>query len=411
MNILVAGLGFVGLTTALGFAEKGHNVFGFDTDKQKTVELMDGKLTISEPGLTEAISRHLNNNFKVLSALSDFTADIQAIFICVGTPCDANGQADLHYVFNSFGMLKNIIGSDIFNGVIVIKSTVPPSTTKTKIIPYLCEKGISVKVANNPEFLREGYCWDDFMNPDRIVCGAEDFSTENLLRDIYKKFNAPVVFTSLNTAEFIKYLSNNMLANMISFSNEMAMIAQAIGDISVKRAFEILQMDKRWADAPMKSYMYPGCGFGGYCLPKDLQAMIAHAKHSGVSPDILESVQNINQTMPSYFAEQVLSTSGSGNIGILGLSFKPCSDDVRESPAASIITAILNKGYRKIYAYDPVANANFKKAYDFKINYCGSINEVCEGAKTVMIVTAWAEFKGVDKLYPNVKFIDGRYIL
>jgi UDPglucose 6-dehydrogenase len=261
-------------------------------------------------------------------------------------------------------------------------------------------------VANNPEFLREGYCWDDFMNPDRIVCGTDYPGAADTLKAIYRNFNAPVVITSLNTAEFIKYLSNTMLASMISFSNEMSMIAHAIGGVSVKQAFEALHMDKRWADASMKSYVYPGCGFGGYCLPKDLQAMIAHAGDYGTSSLLLESVQSVNQSMSSFFAEQV---SVHESIGILGLSFKPGSDDVRESPAAGLISLLLEKG--RIYAYDPVANTEFQKVYSLPIHYCESADEVCKRAKTVIIVTAWPEFRGIDKRWPDVRFIDGRYML
>jgi len=262
--ILVLGIGFVGLTTALGFAEKGHSVLGFDIDKSKTAELSSGKTALYEPGLAEALRRHLGVRFNMLSKLPDTADDIQAIFICVETPCKDNGQADLRYVFDALDMLEPMLKSDSFGGILVIKSTVPPSTAKTKIIPYLRAKGISVPVANNPEFLREGLGWDDFINPDRIVCGSEDPISAEILKAIYKDFNAPIIFTSLNTAEFIKYLSNTMLASMISFSNEMCMIAQTIGDISVKQAFEILHMDKRWADASMKQYVYPGCGFGRF---------------------------------------------------------------------------------------------------------------------------------------------------
>jgi len=410
MNITVMGLGFVGLTTALGLAEKGHTVLGYDPDKEKTAELTSGKVSLYEPNLTEALSRHLGRNFNILPALQETAADIQAIFICVGTPCGDDGAVDLRYVFGALDMLEPTLRHDSFCGVIIIKSTVPPGTTKTKIIPYLRGKKIKVPVVSNPEFLREGYCWNDFMNPDRIVCGTEDPVAVDVIKAVYKDFNAPIITTSLNTAEFIKYLSNNMLSNMISFSNEMSMIANAVGDISVKQAFETLHLDWRWNNAGMRHYVYPGCGFGGYCLPKDLEAMIAQAKSYGITPTLLESVQTVNKSMPSFFANQV-TADVSENIGVLGLSFKPKSGDVRSTPAADIISILLKKGYKSLYVYDPEAQKMFQKEFSLPVNYCESVDEVCRQVKTVIIVTAWPQFKGIDKQWPDVKFIDGRYML
>jgi len=372
--------------------------------------LASGKVSLYEPNLPEALSRHLGRNFNVLNALPENTVDINAVFICVGTPCGDDGAADLRYVFSALDMLEPILRADSFNGVIIIKSTVPPGTTKTRIIPYLRKKNINVPVVNNPEFLREGYCWDDFIKPDRIVIGTENTEAINVMKAIYKNFKAPVIVTSHNTAEFIKYLSNNMLANMISFSNEMSMIAGAIGDISIKQAFETLHLDKRWGKASMRHYVYPGCGFGGYCLPKDLEAMIAQAKNYGITPALLESVQVVNQSIPSFFVNQI-TADVSENIGILGLSFKPKSDDVRSTPAAEIISSLLNKGYKSIYVYDPEANHTFQKEFSFPVHYCESADEVCKQAKIVLLVTAWQQFKGIDKRWTDVKLIDGRYML
>jgi len=410
MKIAVMGLGFVGLTTALGLAEKGHAVLGYDPDKEKISELASGKVSLYEPNLTEALSRHFGGNFNILTTLEKAAADTQAIFICVGTPCGDDGAVDLRYMFSALDMLEPMLRHGSFKGVIIIKSTVPPGTAKTKIIPYLRKKNIAAPVVSNPEFLREGYCWNDFMNPDRIVCGTEDPAAAEVIKDVYKDFKAPIITTSLNTAEFIKYLSNNMLANMISFSNEMSMIANAIGDISVKQAFETLHLDWRWNDAGMRHYVYPGCGFGGYCLPKDLEAMIAHAKNYGITPALLESVQTVNRSMPSFFANKITADI-SENIGVLGLSFKPKSGDVRSTPAADIISTLLKKGYKSLYVYDPEAKEAFQKEFSFPVNYCESVDEVCKQAKTVIIVTAWPQFKGIDKQWLDVKFIDGRYML
>lgn len=405
MIILIIGLGFVGLTTALGFADKGHIVYGVDNDSHKIDELSKSSINLYEPGLNDALKRNLNKSFNLISVLPENICNIDVVFICVGTPCREDGSVDLSCIFSAIdGLNKN------FKGLLIIKSTVPPATTKEKIIPYIKHKKLNCSVAVNPEFLREGYSWEDFMNPDRIVCGIEDDTVAEILKSIYRDFNAPVIITTLNTAEYIKYLSNTMLANMISFSNEMSIIANAIGNIFVKQAFEALHADKRWGGAPMKNYVYPGCGFGGYCLPKDLSAMITQAKDYGVEPALLKAIQSINRTMPSFYVSQLMKEKPK-NIGILGLSFKPHTNDVRHSPAVPIIKEIINKGCREIYAYDPVSNGAFKQAYPFEIHYCNGADEVCKKTKNVIIITAWEEFKGIDKLFPEVKFIDGRHIL
>ena len=375
---------------------------------KKPQNLTEKNVSLFESGLTKAFARHFGNNFTVYSDPPTDISSFDAVFICVGTPCDEMGRADLRYIYGALDMLN--LQLEQFGGVVVIKSTVPPDTAKTKIIPHLRGKGITAPVVSNPEFLREGCCWKDFINPDRIVCGVDNQRAADVMKSIYRDFDAPVIVTSLNTAEFIKYLSNNMLASMISFSNEMSMIAKEIGDISIKQAFETLHMDRRWNSAPMKSYVYPGCGFGGDCLPKDLQAMISHARSYDISPTLLQSVLAVNNKMTDFFVGQV-TADVTENIGILGLSFKYGSDDVRFSPAAGIISALLDKGYRHIYAYDPVANSAFRDNYDFQINYCGSIEEVCKKANTVIITTAWPEFKKANDFFPEVCFIDGRYIL
>ena len=408
MNILIMGLGYVGLTAALGFAEKGHKVFAYDSNPEKLKTLIEKTDSLFEPGLSEAFACHYGNNLIVFPGPPPDISEVDAVFICVSTPCDDDGRCDLRNIYAAIDTLK--LKSGEFSGIIVIKSTVPPDTAKTKIIPYLQNRGVTAPVASNPEFLREGCCWNDFITPDRIVCGVEDENTADVMKEIYKDFNAPIVLTTLNTAEFIKYLSNNMLSTMISFSNEMSKVANAIGDISIRQAFKALHMDKRWEKAPMKSYVYPGCGFGGECLPKDLQAMITHAKSYGVSPIMLQTAQDINNSMTDFFIKQI-TADVSENIGILGLSFKPYTDDVRFSPAAGIISALIEKGYQHIYAHDPAANGAFHESYAFPINYCDSIEELCQKAKTVIITTAWPQFRGLDKLFKDVCFVDGRYML
>jgi UDPglucose 6-dehydrogenase len=339
------------------------------------------------------------------------------MFFCVGTPGGENGAADLTYLFSALDSVVNHLNSEKFR-VLVIKSTVPPGTTKKEIIPYLHAKGFSegkaFAVANNPEFLREGKCWEDFIKPDRIVLGTGNEKAFEILRALYEPFNAPVHQVSLNTGEFIKYLSNTLLASLISYSNEMAVIADAIGDIDTGKAFRILHEDKRMKGSGITSYLYPGCGYGGYCLPKDTQAMAAQARMNGVIPRLLEDVIAINGRMPAYFIRKITSSvSREKTVGILGLSFKPDSDDMRDSPAARIISLLIKEGYDNIAAYDPaVPLEQFEKAYKFEhIYYCGSGEEVCEKSDVIVLVTAWAEFKGLFSAFSQKIWVDCRYFL
>lgn len=366
--------------------------------------------------MDNALARNLNESFFAgkdpLSAVreSDF------IFLCVGTPCGENGEADLQYLYAAIDTFAPVIDDGKYR-VIVVKSTVPPSTTSERIIPYLQSKGYfpgtQFGVANNPEFLREGKCWEDMVNADRIVCGIGDEKSETMLRSLYESFNAPFFAVSHNTGEFIKYLSNTLLATMISFSNEMSKAADAIGDISVRDAFKILHLDRRWAGCEMKSYVYPGCGFGGYCLPKDTQAMTAKAISKGYKPEILQSVIKTNESMPGFMAEKIMTAARQEEkIGIMGLSFKPGSDDVRDSSSAKIIKQLLAGGYKRIYAFDPVANEAFAKEYSLgEVVYCDSLQSLCESADVLVIATAWPEFAGVNKLYPQKPMVDCRYFL
>jgi UDPglucose 6-dehydrogenase len=262
-QIGVFGLGFVGLTTALGFAEKGFAVKGYDINAQRLQTIAKGVLPFLEPGLDEALKRHLGRGFCPAPDATEVARECDVLFFCVGTPCDEQSKADLTYLFAALDKILPILPDGRFR-VLVVKSTVPPGTAKNKVIPYLREKGFNddgnFAVANNPEFLREGKCWDDFMHPDRIVCGAQNEQAAALLQAIYASFAAPVHLVSLNTGEFIKYLSNTLLASLISFSNEMSIIADAIGGIDTGLAFHILHEDKRLHGSGIVSYIFPGCG-------------------------------------------------------------------------------------------------------------------------------------------------------
>jgi UDPglucose 6-dehydrogenase len=431
--IAVIGLGFVGLTTAVGLAEKtGRKVRGYDLDARKVAAIRGGELPFYEEGLGDALKRHIGGTFVVEDDLGEVIRESEVVFFCVGTPCGEDGQADL-------GILKSAIDSCLryVDGykTLVIKSTVPPSTSERVLKPLLESRGLvvgdSIGLASNPEFLREGTCWQDFTEPDRVVIGCFDRKDEQRLKDVYAPFGAPVECVSPTTAEFIKYLSNTLLATMISYSNELSMIADAIGGIDVKTAFEVLHKDRRWlpdgggspsgggagggvlAPVAMSAYVYPGSGFGGYCLPKDTSALAAISESSGCDPLVLRAALETNRRIKLHIAAKVekLAPDTSTPIGILGLSFKPNSDDVRDTPAKHLIEQLLADGYTDIVAYDPIATDVFKSHYGLPIRYADTLDEVLESCDTLALVTAWDEFKGLKDKAPTKRIVDGRYVL
>lgn len=414
--VTVVGLGFVGLTTALGFAEYGHKVYGIEASEARMKTIQSGKLPFLEPGLDEALTRHLGKNFLPTADWESAIADSECIYYCVGTPYGEDGQADLTYLYGALEQTLAAVHDDKFR-VLVTKSTIPPSTTEKRIIPFLEERGVRVPeqlgVANNPEFLREGHCWEDFTHADRIVLGVSDSRSEEVLRRIYDKETAPVFCVSLNTGEFIKYLSNTSLACLISYANEMSMAADAIGGIDVTSAFRILHMDKRWQTGGIRSYFYPGCGYGGYCLPKDTNAFYARARDNGFDGQILRNVIHLNEDMPRVTARRIIRAAGEDKdaaIGILGLSFNPGSDDVRDTPSAKIIRALNEAGYRNILAYDPVAMEEFQTRYRLDCRCTDTYEELVEGAQTLAIATAWPMFADVRER-TDKPVVDCRYML
>ena len=414
--VTVVGLGFVGLTTALGFAEYGHKVYGIEANEARMNTIRSGKLPFLEPGLDEALARHLGKNFLPTADWESAIADSECIYYCVGTPYGEDGQADLTYLYGAVEQTLAAIHDDKFR-VLVTKSTIPPSTTEKRIIPFLEERGVRVPeqlgVANNPEFLREGHCWEDFTHADRIVLGVSDSRSEEVLRRIYARETAPVFCVSLNTGEFIKYLSNTSLACLISYANEMSMAADAIGGIDVTSAFRILHMDKRWQTGGIRSYFYPGCGYGGYCLPKDTNAFYARARDNGFDGQILRNVIHLNEDMPRVTARRIIRAAGEDKdaaIGILGLSFNPGSDDVRDTPSAKIIRALNEAGYRNILAYDPVAMEEFQARYRLDCRCAGTYEELVEEAQTLAIATAWPMFADVRER-TDKPVVDCRYML
>ena len=415
MVVTVVGLGFVGLTTALGFAKYGHKVYGIEIDDKRLSTIKEGRLPFVEPGLDAALKEFLNKGFVPTAGWDAAIKKSDIVYYCVGTPYGADGAADLTYLFGAIELTLKAINDSRFR-VLVTKSTIPPGTTINRIIPFLKEKNAlngKIGVANNPEFLREGHCWEDFINSDRIVLGVNDEKSAKMLKKLYEKVDCPVHCVSLNTGEFIKYLSNTSLALLISYANEMSMAADAIGGIDIAKAFRILHEDKRWQTGSICSYFYPGCGYGGYCLPKDTNAFYANAKNAGFDGHILKNVIKVNDSMPENVARKIIkATNGDTNkkIGILGLSFNPGSDDVRDTPSAKIIKELNKAGFKNIICYDPVAIDGFRNSYKLECSFEEKKQEILATADILAITTAWPEFATIKK-ETDKPIVDCRYML
>ncbi len=412
--IAVLGLGFVGLTVALGFAEKGVEVYGVDIDTFRADLIRNGKIPYYEPGLDDALARNINNRFHVVPDLDDVPDGVDCFFICVGSPQIRDGNADYSKTFHAIREILDSGFEDYFT--IVIKTPMPPGTMNKVIVPYFKSCAVNLGedfgVAYNPEFMREGKCWDDFINPSRIVLGVNNERDEKIVSKYYKQFDAPVVSVSYTTAEFIRYMSSTLLATMVSYSNEMAQAAKAIGDIDIAQAFKIEQMDRRWEENTMKGYVYPGCGYGGISLPKDTKDFVCLAESCGADMPLLESVINVNNKVPIQICDEIAAkVPVDKKIGILGLTFKEGSGDVRNSASARIIDRLLQIGYTQIYAYDPIANDDYAAEYGQNINYCFSMKELCDTCDVVVIATPWRQFKTVGEYAKGKPVIDCRYML
>jgi UDPglucose 6-dehydrogenase len=416
-RIAVIGLGFVGLTTALGFARKGFEVRGFDTAERIKKSLRAGQLLFHEPHLPEELHALLGKKFFICDSLTEAVADADVIFYCVGTPQSKQGAADVGFLQRAItDTLKALPRGR--KPVLVIKSTVPPGTTAREIVPLFAKAGRKISrdigLANNPEFLREGIAWEDFILPDRVVIGAADDLSFNPVAELYEPFHTQICRVSPSTAEFIKSVSNALLSTLVSFSNEASMIADQIGDIDVKAAFQALHLDRRWSGAPAKmtSYLFPGCGFGGYCLPKDIAALKFAARKAGAGADVLHAVMRANDSIAKHFVQKIVrATKPRTRIGVLGLSFKPGSDDVRETPAARIIELLLKGGRKKIAAFDPMSNESYQRAYNHPIKYADDLKKLIAQSDVLVVLTAWPEFRAAKKLFAGKPVFDGRYWL
>lgn len=394
MTITFIGHGYVGLVTAAVFADLGNTVWVVGRTPEKIKNLKKGLAPFYEPGLAELVKRNVDAG-RLLFTLSyrDAVAPSSIIFICVGTPPKTNGEADLTSVFEAAESIgKELVGYK----VVATKSTVPPGTNKkvAEILTAQKPSGASFAIASVPEFLREGTAISDTHHPDRIIIGTTSDRAQELLVELHSSIPAPVVLCNVETAELIKYSSNSLLSTKISFANAIALLSEKVG-ADVEKVLEGVGLDKRLG----RSFLYPGVGYGGSCFPKDVKALIAIAAQYGYDFSLLKAVDEVNQSMSKFFVNKIerhFQNDLTGiHIAVLGLSFKPDTDDMREAPSISIISELLFKG-AKVTVYDPVAMENAKKVLPDAIVYARDAYAAANGADGVAVITEWNEFRQLD---------------
>jgi nucleotide sugar dehydrogenase len=400
MKITVIGTGYVGLIAGLGFAKWGNEVVCLDVVPEKIEKLQNGVCPIYEPGAeTQLIDGLASGRLRFTCDAKEAVEHGELIFIAVGTPEAPDGSADLKYVYSAVDEIVDYMQS---YKLVVDKSTVPVGTARAlreRMAARLraMEKDIPFDVASNPEFLREGRAVGDFNNPDRIVLGVASERAEKLLREIYKVFsrsNKPVIVTTPETAEMIKYASNAFLATKITFINEIANLCEQVGANALEVA---AAMGKDGRISP--KFLHPGPGYGGSCFPKDTKAIADTGVKYGSPMTIVESVIRANQLQKELAAKKVMDRfPEGGTIALLGLSFKPETDDIRESPAIDIARMLLSDGRYTVQMFDPRAMENSREALGDPANavWCRSAQEALVGADTVVIATEWPEFSALD---------------
>ena len=413
LDISIIGSGYVGLVVAAGLASIGYRIVCIEQEASKVDLVNQGQSPVCDDGLGDLLSTCVGEGGN-LSACRDFqrVLDTDITFICVGTPPGADGSMDSAQIEAVTAELGRVLAAKQGFHVVVIKSSVAPGTTRNVIIPLLerfsgKSVGRDIGVAVNPEFLQEGRALRCFLNPDRTVIGASDPHTGDVVEEIFGHFSAPVLRTDVTTAEMIKYASNAFLATKISFVNEIAGICHQLG-IDVAEVARGMGFDPRIGS----TFLQAGIGFGGSCLPKDLQALIAVGRGLGYTPELLESVLAVNTAQAMKMvetAQQALGGVAKRTIAVLGLAFKPGTDDVRDAPALKVIEALLRAG-ATIKAYDPMAMPNARRVLPDGVRYCHSAAEAVAGSDCVLVVTEWDEFRD-EGLYRGRLVVDGRRVL
>ena len=419
MKISIFGTGYVGLTTGACLANLGHDVLCMDINEKKIKSLKTGEIPFFEPGLEDLVLKNIHKK------RLDFTTSVlnavnfgEVIFNCVGTPSNKDSSAYLGYVWE----VAEKIGRNMRDyKVIVNKSTVPPGTSRRlqQVVKFSQVQEVDFDVVSNPEFLKEGTAIRSFINPDKIVLGVESDRALHVMRKVYSgrmRTYLPILETDWETAELIKYANNTFLATKISFINEMANICDKVG-ADVKMVSQAIGMDYRISPR----FLNAGVGYGGSCFPKDVKALISTAKKHGYTPQLFEAVDSVNKKQPYVFLDQIRTTFADDlkdkTLCILGLSFKPGTSDVRESPSLKIVKQLICEG-AKLNVYDPVAKDEFAKLIlpgPSNLKYCNSVEESVQGSEAIILLTEWDEFRNLDftnlrKIMKGNKFFDGRNV-
>jgi UDPglucose 6-dehydrogenase len=420
MKISVIGTGYVGLVSGVCFAQMGNKVTCVDIDENKIAKLEKGIIPIYEPGLEDmTLENYKKGTLKFTTNATEAIASSLISFIAVGTPMGQDGSADLQYVL----AVAKKIGQSMQDYIVVVdKSTVPVGTAekvRATIQEELDKRGVSIAfdVVSNPEFLKEGAAINDFMHPDRVVIGAESEKALEVMRELYAPFmkhHDRFIAMDIKSAEMTKYAANAMLATKISFMNEMSQICERVG-ADINKVRNGIGSDSRIG----YSFIYPGCGYGGSCFPKDVQALAKTAKDFGYTPRILDAVEAVNYAQKYVISNKVITRFGENlegkTFGVWGLSFKPETDDMREASAITIINELTSRG-ANIIAYDPKARHEAQTHYlkgNDKVSYVDSKYDALKDADAVILVTEWQEFRSPDfdeikKLLKTPIFFDGR---
>ena len=417
MNITIIGSGYVGLVTGACLADVGNNVLCLDIDSEKIKGLQKSVIPIYEPGLEQLVRKNIS------AGRLGFTCDVETSvqfgelqFIAVGTPSGEDGAADLQYVLDA----ASRIGSNMVDSKIIVnKSTVPVGTAdKVKLVidSELEKRNTKIRfdVVSNPEFLKEGAAIEDFQKPDRIIVGANSEKSISVMKRLYSPFQRnrnKIIFMDIKSAELTKYAANAMLATRISFMNELANLSEALG-ADIEKVRTGIGSDSRIG----YSFLYPGCGYGGSCFPKDVKALIKTGAEYGKDLRVLSAVERVNSLQKLVIPEKITNIYGESLsnkvFGIWGLSFKPGTDDMREAPSISVINTLLDRG-AKIKAFDPVASDEAKRIFKESIDLCDDPIDVVKDADALIILTEWNEFHSPDfnkvkSFLRSPKIFDGR---
>ncbi len=417
MKLAVIGTGYVGLTSGVCFAEMGNEVLSIDNNQEKLNKLLNGQITIYEPGLEILYLRNFKQKRLMFSDnIKEALEFADVIFYCLPTPQEEDGSADLQHVIKVTEDIGDLLKDSLKYKLIVNKSTVPVGTVDM-VKSILIEKGVkNFDVASNPEFLREGFAVDDFMKPDRIVIGAESEKAFKILRELYEPFvrqGNPIIEMDIKSAEVTKYAANSYLATRITFMNELANFCERVG-ANIDLIRKGMGSDSRIG----KRFLFPGIGYGGSCFPKDVNALIKTSVDKGAKLSLLELVDKLNKEQRNRFFQKI-SNHFEGNISgkhfaVWGLSFKPNTDDMREAPSVSIIKKLLDGG-ATVSAFDPVAMENARFYLDEKISYAENQYQALNGADALVIFTEWNEFRNPDfdkikSLLKEPLIFDGRNV-